>query len=43
MRVVDWDGYAAGHDKILYGDGIHPRPGAGAKAYARLIRAALNQ
>ncbi|MFL6080051.1 MAG: acyltransferase family protein [Ornithinibacter sp.] len=43
VRVVDWDGYAAGHDKILYGDGIHPRPGAGAKAYARLIRAALNQ
>jgi hypothetical protein len=42
VRVVDWDTYAAGHRQILYGDGIHPRPGAGARAYARLIRAATS-
>ncbi len=43
VRVVDWDTYATGHQRILYGDGIHPRPGAGAGAYARLIRAAVNE
>ncbi len=43
VRVADWDTYAAGHPTVLYGDGIHPRPGAGAKAYARLIRAATNE
>ncbi|HET7822551.1 MAG TPA: acyltransferase family protein [Ornithinibacter sp.] len=41
--VVDWDTYAAQHPRLLYSDGIHPRPGAGAKAYARLIRAAISQ
>ncbi len=41
--VVDWDTYAAQHPRLLYADGIHPRPGAGAKAYARLIRAAISR
>jgi hypothetical protein len=41
--VVDWDTYASHHPRLLYGDGIHPRPGAGSKAYARLIRAAISR
>jgi hypothetical protein len=41
--VVDWDTYASRHRRILYADGIHPRPGAGSRAYARLIRAAIGE
>jgi peptidoglycan/LPS O-acetylase OafA/YrhL len=43
VRLADWDAYAAGHRRSLYRDGIHPRPGAGAKAYAGLVRAAVRQ
>jgi hypothetical protein len=42
VRIVDWAGAAAGNAAWLYGDGTHLRP-LGARAYARLIRAALRR
>src|SRR3954447_18551737 len=40
VRVVDWAAAAAGHSSWFRGDGTHLRP-AGARAYARVLRAAL--
>ena len=42
VRVADWQSYSAGHRDWFYSDGIHPK-GAGAAAYAALIREALRK
>jgi peptidoglycan/LPS O-acetylase OafA/YrhL len=37
VHLVDWQATAGAHPDLLYSDGIHPRPGAGADLYARMV------
>ncbi len=43
VRIADWDTFASQHRSLLFKDGIHPLPGAGTTAYARLIKEAITR
>ncbi len=37
VHLADWQVTAGTHADLLYADGIHPQPGAGADLYARMV------
>lgn len=37
VHLADWQVTAGAHTDLLYPDGIHPQPGAGADLYARMV------
>jgi peptidoglycan/LPS O-acetylase OafA/YrhL len=37
VHLTDWHVTAGAHTDLLYSDGIHPQPGAGADLYARMV------
>ncbi len=41
--IANWQDAASAHPEDLYSDGIHPRPGEGARLYVSAIRAALGE
>jgi peptidoglycan/LPS O-acetylase OafA/YrhL len=41
VHLADWQVTAGAHPDLLYSDGIHPQPGAGADLYARMVVATM--